>query len=133
MTTREAACCCGQLRATCEGEPARISVCHCLDCQRRTGSAFGFQAHYPRAQVRATGETTKFTRAADSGNAVTFSFCPRCGSTVYWEPQAFPDRVTVAVGAFADPQFPVPHHSVYESRRHGWVAIETGAALEHLS
>jgi hypothetical protein len=133
MTKREAACCCGQLRATCEGEPVRISVCHCLDCQRRTGSAFGFQAHYPRAQVRVTGEATKFTRTADSGNTVTFSFCPRCGSTVYWEPQAFPERVTVGAGAFADTQFPIPQHSVYESRRHGWVAIETGVALEHLS
>ena len=30
-------------------------------------------------------------------------------------------------GAFADPRFPVPRHSVYESRRHRWLAIETGA------
>jgi hypothetical protein len=132
MTMREAARCCGQLRAACHGEPVRISVCHCLDCQQRTGSAFGFQAHYPRAQVTVAGDATKFTRSADSGNSVTFSFCPRCGSTVYWEPEAFPDRVTVAVGAFADPRFPVPRHSVYESRRHGWLAIETGAELEQL-
>ena len=51
MTTREAQCSCGQLRLTCEGEPVRISICHCLDCQRRTGSVFGTQARFPRGQV----------------------------------------------------------------------------------
>jgi len=36
MTTRRAACSCGQLRLIIEGEPSRISMCHCLECQRRT-------------------------------------------------------------------------------------------------
>ena len=130
--TRHASCSCGQLKADCEGEPVRISVCHCLDCQRRTGSVFGFQAHFPRRQVAASGRASKFTRTADSGNAVTFSFCPDCGTTLYWEPQAFPDRITVAAGAFADPDFPAPRHSVYEERHHSWVVIATGAEIEHL-
>ena len=38
MTTRHAACSCGQLHLTIEGESARISLCHCLACQRRTGA-----------------------------------------------------------------------------------------------
>jgi hypothetical protein len=44
MTARYAACGCEQLQLTAEGDPVRISVCHCLACQRRTGSAFGVQA-----------------------------------------------------------------------------------------
>ena len=48
------------------------------------------------------------------------------------QPEAFPDRVTVAAGAFADPRFPIPRRSVYESRRHLWPVIETGADLEQL-
>jgi hypothetical protein len=39
--TRHAPCSCGRLRVEVDGEPARISVCHCLECQRRTGTAFG--------------------------------------------------------------------------------------------
>jgi len=117
---------------TCTGEPVRVSICHCLDCQRRTGSAFGYQAQFPRAQVSVAGEAAKFVRTADSGNSATFSFCPRCGSTVYWEPQALPDRIYVAAGVFADPEFLPPRHSVYEARRHSWVALSTGADMEHL-
>lgn len=121
---RLATCSCGQLRLACEGEPVRISVCHCLECQRRTGSVFAVQARYPRERVRRLeGESGRFDRTGDSGTTARFHFCPACGSTVYWEPQSMPDSVSVAVGAFADPGFPPPRHSVYEVRRHAWVRM----------
>jgi hypothetical protein len=127
MTTRHAACSCGQLHLACQGEPVRLSVCHCLECQRRTGSVFGFQARFPRAQVEIAGESTRYTRPSDSGNRVTMHFCPHCGSTVYWE---FGDFVAVAVGAFADPGFPAPKISVYGERKHSWVTLPDGLVIE---
>lgn len=124
MTTRQATCSCGQLRLTCTGEPVRISICNCLECQRRTGSVFGTQARFPRAQVTAIeGRATQYARRGDSGEPVTFHFCPQCGSTVYWVLGAAPDVIAVAVGAFADPQFPPPRHSVFGRRRHAWVTV----------
>jgi len=127
MTARHAACACGQLKLVAEGEPVRMSICHCLQCQRRTGSAFGFQTHYPREQITAIqGRSSTFVRNGDSGNSVTFHFCPECGSTVYWEPGGHPGRITVAVGAFADPTHPAPHNSVYEISRHPWVRVPDG-------
>ncbi|HZZ87836.1 MAG TPA: GFA family protein, partial [Caulobacteraceae bacterium] len=56
MSERVASCRCGRLRAICTGEPVRVSVCHCLECQKRTGSAFAAQARWPEAQVRLVGE-----------------------------------------------------------------------------
>jgi hypothetical protein len=123
MTTRYAACSCGQLRVTCAGEPVRLSMCHCLECQKRTGSPFGVQARFRRDRVTIEGRATEFTRIADSGNGITFRFCPACGSTVYWTGTALPDVVAVAVGAFAEPNFPAPRISVYERRRHPWVSV----------
>ncbi|MDO9021930.1 MAG: GFA family protein [Deltaproteobacteria bacterium] len=132
MTTRHAACACGRLRLTCAGDPIRVSVCHCLACQQRTGSAFGAQARFRREQVLAMeGATTPFTRTGDGGTAITFHFCPACGSTVYWLIPTLPDFVVVAVGAFADPAFPSPTVSVYEARQHPWMAFTT-ADVEHL-
>src|SRR5262250_2792077 len=122
MTTREARCCCGQLRISCEGEPVRVAICHCIECQRRTGNVFGTAARFPRQQVtKIEGLSTPYTRVADSGHPITFYFCPSCGTTVYWEPARFPDVIAVAVGAFADRGFPVPRHSVFERHRHAWV------------
>ncbi len=132
MTTRRASCSCGQLRLTCEGEPVRISICHCLECQRRTGSVFGTQARFGRAQVTAIeGSATRYERVGDEGNTITFHFCGGCGSTVYWVMSGDPDLIAVAVGAFADPGFPAPRRSVYERRRHAWAAVPD-TVVEHL-
>lgn len=128
MNTRHAACSCGQLTVRAEGEPIRISVCHCLACQRRTGSAFGFQARFPRDRVQITGRSTEFVRLADEdGDRRRFHFCPECGATVYYLLDSVPDVVAIPVGAFADPSFPPPRFSVWESRRHAWVALPDGA------
>ncbi len=122
MPTRIAACACGQLQVACSGEPRKVSLCHCRACQRRTGSAFGIAAFYPREAVRPQGETARFTRPSDSGFEVTHHFCPRCGSTVFWEAARIADAVAVAVGSFADPAFPAPSQAVYDQHRHPWVA-----------
>ena len=118
---RTATCACGQLQVSCAGEPARVSLCHCLDCQKRTGSTYGIAAFFSREDVKAKGEFLTFRREADSGFAVNFHFCPHCGSTVFWEPERKPDAIGVAVGAFADPAFPAPTQAVYDKRRHAWV------------
>jgi hypothetical protein len=121
MPTRTATCACGQLRLICTGEPDKVSLCHCLDCQKRTGSTYGIAAFFPRSGIAVEGDVGTFKRMSDSGFAVTFHFCPNCGSTVFWEPERRPEAIAVAVGSFADPEFPAPTQSVYDRSRHRWV------------
>lgn len=128
---REAACSCGQLTLTAEGEPIRISMCHCLACQRRTGSAFGIQARFPADRVRVTGRYAEYVRRADDGEERTHCFCPDCGATVFWPLAAVPDAIAVPIGAFADPAFPPPTVSVYGSRRHPWVSLADTVVDDH--
>jgi hypothetical protein len=132
MVERHAACSCGQLNVVAEGEPVRISMCHCLACQRRTGSAFGVQARFPSDRVRIEGRFTEYTRLSDEDDRVahTFSFCPDCGATVFYRSADAPEGIKIPVGAFADPHFPPPTLSVYESRRHPWVTLPGG--MQHL-
>jgi hypothetical protein len=122
ITTRVARCVCGQLTASCLGDPASVSLCHCLQCQRRTGSTYGIAAFFPTNNVTLTGKARRFTRSSDSGKPVSFYFCPDCGSTVYWTPDRKPELIAVAVGAFADPEFPAPSQAVYAEHRHRWVS-----------
>ena len=130
MTTRTATCRCGQLSATCLGEPVRISVCHCLDCQKRSGSSFAAQARFSAEQVTITGEAKVWTKIGDNGAATVFHFCPTCGATPFYRGGGFPDLIAVAIGAFADPAFPSPAFSVWEERKHRWVAI-VGDGVKH--
>lgn len=66
----------------------------------------------------------------DEGSRVTFTFCPRCGATVWYRLDGQDDVIAIRVGAFADPGFPAPRVSVYEERMHRWVGLPAG--MEHL-
>jgi hypothetical protein len=129
--TREAACHCGQLRLEVEGDPLATSICHCLACQRRTGSAFGMQAGFRRDQVTVAGRFHDFTRISDEADRKehVFHFCPDCGSQVFYTEPDEPDLVVVSTGAFADPSFPPPTRSGYDSRRHPWVRLPESVSL----
>ena len=121
MQGRTARCCCGGLRVACKDEAVRVSICHCLECQKRTGAVFSTNARFAKESVNVSGPSNSYSRKGDSGNDVAFHFCPACGSTVYWTLGGFPEFVAVAVGCFADPGFVAPRVSVYEARAHHWV------------
>jgi hypothetical protein len=118
------------LRARCEGEPVRVSVCHCLECKKRSGSAFSAQARWPDERVSLSGDPREWSHVGESGRSATFRFCATCGGTIAYVIDALPGLTAIPLGAFADPQFPQPAYSVYESRKHAWVAI-VGDGIEH--
>ena len=119
---REATCHCGKLAIRCDGEPLKVSLCHCLDCQRRTGSLFGVAAFFLRDAVSIVdGEPRSYSRPSASGDNVVFRFCGNCGTSLWWEPARMPLLIGVAVGAFADPAFPMPGQAVWAQDRHDWL------------
>jgi hypothetical protein len=124
MPSRTASCSCGQLRIELHGALLGTGICHCLNCQRRTGSVFAALAGFAPPYT-VTGTATEYDFTGDQGSRYTFRFCPICGSTVF-HTAAGADataEVLVAVGAFADPSFPPPGDSVYDCRRHAWVQL----------
>ena len=124
MITRRAECCCGQLSAICSGEPVRVSVCHCLACKQRSGSAFSYNARFAEENVTIAGHSKDYTRIGDQGGHIVYSFCPQCGTTVHYRIDRQPGLVAIPAGAFKDVSFPPPFVSVYhDSRRCAWVGI----------
>jgi hypothetical protein len=131
MTIRTAFCSCGQLTATTSEDPLRVSVCHCLACQRRTGSVFGAQARFRSEAVTIKGESKRYIRIGDEGSACVFNFCAYCGATVHYGIEGVDGSVAIPVGAFAEPDFPPPTFSVYEERKHAWVSLPNN--MEHMA
>lgn len=130
MTNYFASCSCGKLTVSAQAEPVRISICHCLACQRRSGSVFAAQARFPADAVTIEGRSTEYALTGDEGTTARLHFCPECGATVFYFMDAIPNMVAVPVGAFADPNFPQPHVSVYEVRKHRWVGLPDD--IEHI-
>jgi len=127
MPDHRASCSCGQLTLVARADPIRVSMCHCLACQRRTGSTYGAQARFATEDVEISGRSTQYVRTGDEGTKIQFHFCPDCGVTVWYRMGDEDSMRAVPVGAFADPTFPPPVFSVYEERRHPWVSVPEGA------
>ena len=123
MTARRASCRCGQLTAAIEGEPVRVSVCHCNACKLRTGGPFGAQARFPIDAVTFAGEWKIWERTADSGAKAWHRWCPECGATIGYCNEGAEDVVAIALGAIVEGPIPTPGFSVYENRKLPWVEI----------
>ena len=125
MKTRTARCCCGDLSMTVSGEPDRVISCHCGYCQRRTGNVFQVSCWYFGDQIVSRTGHGRVYRGPDNPG-IDYTFCSRCGSTVYWEFSAFQAIVEVpvygiAVGCFVDADFPKPDLECWASMRHHWI------------
>lgn len=123
MIERTASCACGAVQIKARGAPATVSMCHCLQCQKRTGSTYSVHAYFTRAAVTVTGARNAHTRTGDTGCHITFRFCPTCASTTDWDVEAMPDAIGVPVGLFADPTFPAPNVAIFVPHKHPWVSV----------
>ncbi len=102
-------------------------MCHCADCQRRTGSAFSIAVFFERDNVLIkSGTFATFERPSASGFPVSFHLCTRCESNVLWEPRRLPALIGIAAGTFADPHLPRPDQSVWTKDKHAWLALSEG-------
>lgn len=119
---RVARCLCGELSIRVKGDPKLSLACNCTNCQRRTGSAFGISALYENSSIlEKSGNPKHFQAKSDSGNNIRTSFCPACGTSVYWELDFFPGLTGVAGGCFTDPDFPEPTAAVWNQSKYKWV------------
>ena len=125
----KASCQCGQLRVEVPGETVAVVACHCLACQKRSGSPFGEAAYYPHADVAIEGQSKQFARPTSTGGTFDQFFCPDCGTTVYMRGTKNPDVTGIPIGLFDDPHSMRPIRSVWEDRRHDWVEIPI--AVQH--
>ncbi|MBX2881541.1 MAG: GFA family protein [Granulosicoccus sp.] len=120
-------CVCGSVRFRCQGEPARITICHCLWCQRRTGSAFGVEVVYLESQVNISGTAQKIHRfnSDESGRWLDMHFCGSCGTNLGLTLEVRSGIRSLPAGAFDDPSWfehnNVETRHVYMRSRRRWV------------
>ena len=107
MEQHAGGCVCGSVRYVAQGDPARITVCHCTWCQRRSGSAFGVESVFKAEDVSLTGDTLQAYRhvSDESGRWVDQYFCARCGTNIGIALEALPGLRSIAAGTFDDPSW----------------------------
>lgn len=106
---RIAMCCCKDLSIEVVGLPLRHGVCHCNNCKRRSGSAFGISAYFEDQQiVRKTGTPCVYEKNSKLFGQQKRYFCRRCGTTLYWKLDAMLGQTGIAGGCFTDNPLPEP-------------------------
>ncbi len=117
-------CQCGEVRYEVVGTPRKLIVCHCTDCQRQSGSAFGMTLVVNEADFRLTqGEVKTFASKSAAGRAKLGAFCPQCGTRIYHKPEWRPGTVSVKPGTLDDTSGLRPDMHIWISSKQPWVTI----------
>jgi hypothetical protein len=124
---RRATCCCGACFIEVEGEPVLNGVCHCDNCKRKTGTAFGWSTYFPDQQVAQRGG--KFSEYVIDNENMGFRriqtryFCSACGTTLCWKISTRPTQTGIAGGCFTRADAPLPSITVCDETRSQWVSL----------
>ena len=123
----EGGCLCGAIRYRVKGNsrPLRTYVCHCTDCQRRTGSAFSTIVWFEKESVELTGDglTTYEHRNVESNRWRRSHFCNRCGTTFMWTAEHRPGVRIIMVGTLDDPNWVKIQWHVWTRSAQQWVVV----------
>ncbi len=117
-------CHCGFITVEGEADPERVSVCHCTDCQTRTGSAFGVIVPVPGNTFKMTGTPTLYLKTtAERGNLRVQAFCPKCGSSIHSTTQGEGQQATytLRVGMLSQRDQLVPKRQNWFRSARSWV------------
>ena len=126
---RTATCCCGKATIGVEGNPKIHLACHCSNCKKRTGSAFGVSAYFDDTQILSKHGNTEIYEILNEDTEQERYFCKSCGTTLYWKIMKFTgipniSKMTgIAGGCFADNPLPEPTISAFSDHKCSWVEL----------
>ena len=129
MTRRTGRCLCGDVTFTVDADPLAVRVCWCRDCQHLAANGT-VNLMVPTAALAVSGAMAEHTAAAESGNAITRQFCPRCGSHLFARSDARPQFRVVRAGNLDDPSSIRPQVNIWSSSAPAWACLD--ASLERV-
>ena len=108
---RHGSCLCGAVQYDVTGQPLRMGLCHCLDCQKESGSAFVTFGVWPADAFRSSGEVVTYAGRR---------FCPSCGARVFTDRQG--SEAEIRIGSLdGTPEGLLPSYEVWVKRRQPWL------------
>src|SRR5438874_13009911 len=120
---REGGCACGAVRYRLTSEPLFVHCCHCLNCQRQTGSAFVINLLIETDRVELlAGEPQPVDVPRDDGSAQRIFRCPKCQVAVFSE-YGRPEVRFVRGGTLDDPRDVTPDVHIYTKSKVDWLTL----------
>ncbi len=121
--SREGGCACGGVRYRLASDPLFVHCCHCLNCQRQTGSAFVINLLIERDRVELlAGEPEEVPVPRDDGSEQVVSRCPSCRVAVF-STYSRPEVLFVRGGTLDEPRDVMPDVHIYTRSKVGWLEL----------
>lgn len=117
-------CACGRVTLAIAGEPIQTRQCWCRQCQQIAAGSPTHNAIFQVKDVRLDGALASNGYVAASGNTLTASFCPSCGSQVYAQSSARPHLMTVRFGMLDEPHGLRPQVAIWTQDAPAWATID---------
>jgi hypothetical protein len=121
---KQAECCCGRCVIEVKSNPTVYGICHCNNCQKRTGSAFGLGMYFQEQDSKVISGSTNIyaPNSGDYGNQERH-FCAYCGTTLYYYVAALKGLVGVAGGCFTESPLSTPEFSLENANKYSWISL----------
>ncbi len=120
-------CQCGAIRYEVTGPHKKIVACHCIDCQRQSGSAFGMTLVVAETDFRLTkGVVKTYGSRSEAGRRKLGAFCPDCGCRIYHQSEWRKGTVSVKPGTLDDTSWLNPDMHLWTRNKQSWVIIPDG-------
>jgi hypothetical protein len=113
-------CRCGNISLEIRAKPQIMLQCHCLDCQKSTGTGHTSNAYFTIEDVIIRGDATCHNVESDSGYEMTRCFCPTCGSRMFGYNEQKPGIISIQVGCLDDHSWFTPQVVLYASKQEDW-------------
>jgi hypothetical protein len=124
---REGGCACGAVRYRLAAEPLFVHCCHCLNCQRQTGSAFVINLLIEADRVELlAGDPQPVEAPRDDGSTQRIFRCPGCQVALYSE-YGWPELLFVRAGTLDEPSTVTPDVHIFTRSKVPWVTLPDSA------
>ena len=121
MATRfTGGCLCGRVRYEGTADPLFMGNCHCRDCQKAGGGAYGAEIGLPAAALKITGTVKYYDSKAESGNTLSRGFCPECGARLFGKTSAMQELAMISAGSLDDPGLYQPTMDIFTASAQPW-------------
>jgi hypothetical protein len=122
----EGGCACGEVRYRLTWPPLIVHCCHCLNCQRQTGSAFVINVLIESDRVESLGRPPDRVPVPRSGTKRQQIYrCPAC-ETAVWSTYTRKNILFVRAGTLDDPSAVEPDVHIFTRSKLPWVTLPAG-------
>ena len=120
--TAKGSCLCGNVRFEYSGNLGPVTLCHCSQCRKTSGTAFATNSQVDKSGFKIL-EGNDFIKEYESSPGKYRAFCSNCGSPIYSRRDSIPEKLRIRLGTLDTETDEKPSFHIFVSSKAEWDTI----------